>query len=289
MTVRARRWISAGALLLAVACDPATDRPDALQGEWLVDLSSVDCSAEPLVSQSGDGRWLAFWVSYFRPDAGLDRPVNSPALIDWAERELVLPAGPADRVSGPSFDTSSLCWDDPGRRLFVRATGRTGSGTGGWFHAELESAAELVAASSAPDHCRRPATQQVQWHRRPADRSPAQRGLEIVQTGCCTLELRDADGRLLAAHETTRTLSDQLLVARFAWSESGRFLAYTLSEQTRWRFARPAPTFVLAPGRTPQALDGRVFALAWRDDAHLFGCTARDNGNGLKLWRVDHD
>lgn len=284
------RALSLSAIALAMACSPAPDGSLGRSGEWLVDSPAVDCSTEPLASASSDGRWLAFWLSYFRPDTGMTLPVRSPALFDWAERALVLPAGPADRTEGRSFDPTSLCWDDPDQRVFVRVARQSGADAGRWFEAGLTSDAELAPTGLPPSHCRRPAGQQWQWSRPETDRPEIRRGLSIQQQGCCEIALYAADGQLLASHETQHSNSDQLIVTRLAWSGDGQRLAYTLSEQVSWRFARPSPTYVVTPGHSPpELLEGRVFSLFWQGEDHLIGCAARrrvdGGGSGLKLWR----
>jgi hypothetical protein len=287
-----RQALAAAAIALAAACSPAPDRPAALPGSWLSDLDSVDCSAIPLISSSSDGRWIAFWLSYFRPDAGLSLPIQSPALLEWQTRELVLPAGPADRVTGPSFDSDSLCWDDRNQQLFVQAGALSPESPRSWFSVALQSGSGLVPTGPPPENCRRPAPQQWQWHRPATDRPELRRGLEITRRGCCELVLSSADGNVLAVHEAQREFSDPLLITRFAWSPDGQTLAYTLSEQVSWRFALPSPSFVISRGSTPKRLDAEIFSLAWYDDEHLIGCTANQRpggGNALKVWRIDAD
>jgi len=285
-----RRLPAAAVIAVAVACSPAPDRPAGLAGSWLSDLDSIDCDAVPLISTSTNGRWIAFWLSYFRPDAGLSLPIQSPALLEWPTGELVLPTGPADRVTGPSFDPGSLCWDEQADRLFVRASSLSPEAARRWFSVDLQRDADITPAGPPPRSCRRPAPQQWQWHRPDTDRPALKRGLEITRRGCCEVLLSTEDGRVLAVHEAQREFSDPLLITRFAWSPDGETLVYTLSEQVSWRFALPNPSFVVRQGQPPTPLAGEVFALAWYDDEHLIGCAASQGpggGNGLKLWRID--
>lgn len=278
------------AILLAAACSAPEEVPGRT-GEWLVDLGSVDCTPTPVVSFSADRNWLLFWIEFFRPDADMRAPVTSPALLEIDSRRLVLPAGPADRVEGPTFATSSLCWDDDNNRVFVRGGASTGRSESGWYRADVDFEAELVASSPPPESCRQPPA--VEWRPRREWSIPDEvRGdLKISRDGCCAVDLRRrSDGVLLARHEARSELSDLVMVSRYAWSESMTRLVYRLNEETSWRFARPTTSFVLETPGEPMALEGQAYAFAWRGDEELIACASRPRadggGNGLKIWHL---
>ena len=291
---RCFRHLLGAAALLAAACSASVDPPDASgkPGEWLVNLGSVQCNASPVASFSGDGHWMLFWLEHFQPDAGMRLPLVSPALLELDSLQLVLPAGPAVRTQGPSFDPASLCWDDAGQAVFVRSSSLPSHAERRWYRAETGLAAELVGVPAPPAHCRRPRAAEWQWHRQDSSSAEIRGDLNIVRDGCCAVELRRADGRLMARHEARSTLSDQVLISRYAWSESGTRLAYTLNEETSWRFARPSASFVLDQARQAQLLDGQIYAFAWHGDDRLIACAERPRseggGSGLKSWRFNH-
>lgn len=290
--LRLRCGLSAAAIALTAACSPSPDRPVGLRGEWLVDLGSIDCAAEPLISRSPDGRWLAFWLSYFRPDAGLSLPISSPALVDWDDRRLLLPAGPADQVSGPSFDTASMCWDDGTQSLFMRASSLSSEAAGRWFFTSLQAEETLTPSGPPPANCARPVEQEWQWHRPATHRPELRRGLNITRQGCCELVLSSRDGQVLAVHEAQHEISEPLQIIRLAWSPDGEALAYTLSEQISWRFALPGLSYLVRLDQPTERLDGEVFSFGWLDNEHLIGCAKRPwpgGGNGLRLWHISAD
>jgi len=290
-TIEAFRGLLYGALaLLAVACSPPVDT-EGRAGEWLVDLGSVQCSAQPVVSFSADRDWLLFWIEHFQPGAGMRFPLVSPALLEVESRRLVLPAGPADRIDGASFAPSSLCWDDAGQGVFVSSERLRADADRHWYRAAIGPDSELVLVSGPPASCRRPPEVEWQWHREDIIPAEVRGGLAIVRDGCCAVELRRTDGRLLARHEARSSLSGQVLISRYAWSDSRIRLAYRLNEETSWRFARPTTSFVLDKAGQPDMLDGQVYAFAWRGDDELFACAARPRaeggGNSLKSWRFE--
>ncbi len=280
----------APAALLAVACSAPVDT-DSRAGEWLVDIGSVQCSAQPVVSFSADRDWMLFWIEHFQPDSGMGFPHVSPALLELEGRRLVLPAGPADRMDGPSFAPSSLCWDDAGQGVFVSSERLRADADRPWYRADIGPDSELVAVSEPPPSCRRPLEVEWQWHREDITPAEVRGGLVIVRDGCCAVELRRTDGRLLARHEARSPLSDQVLISRYAWSASRTRLAYRLNEETSWRFARPTTSFVVEEPGQPDVLDGQVYAFAWRGDDELIACAARPRaqggGSSLKSWRFD--
>lgn len=288
-----RDLLLGAAALLVTACTASVDTPDKA-GEWLVDLGSVYCSPLPVVSFSADRDWMLFWTRYFQNDAdtaGRRSPIISPALLEVDRGRLVLPAGSADRVEGPSFSPSSLCWDDAGRGVFVRSSGRRGDAERPWYRADIGPDSELIPVSAPPESCRRPPEVEWQSHREVVIPAEVRGGLQVLRDGCCAVELRLADGRLLVRHEARSSLSDQAMVGRYAWSDSRARLAYTLHEETSWRFARPTRSFVLEKPGQPDLLDGRIYAFAWRGDDELVACAARPRaeggGSSLKSWRFD--
>lgn len=287
-----RVLLCCAAVLLAAACSPSVDT-EGRAGEWLVDLGSVYCSALPVVSFSADRDWMLFWTRYFHTDADTGRrsPILSPALLEFDRRRLVLPAGPADRVDGPSFAPSSLCWDDAGQGVYVRSSGQRGDAQRLWYRADIGSDSELAPVSAPPESCRRPPEVEWQSHREVVIPAEVRGGLEILRDGCCAVELRLADGRPLVRHEARSALSDQVTVGNYAWSESRARLAYTLHEETSWRFARPTSSFVLEKPGQPDLLDGQIYAFAWRGDDELIACAdrprAEGGGSSLKSWRFD--
>jgi len=103
-----RGLLYGSAALLAAACSTSVET-EGRTGQWLVDLGSVQCSANPVVGFSADRNWMLFWIEHFQPDSGMRFPLVSPALLEVDSRRLVLPAGPVDRGEGPSFSSSSLC------------------------------------------------------------------------------------------------------------------------------------------------------------------------------------
>ena len=278
------------AVLLAVACSPPVDT-DGRAGGWLVDLGSVQCDAHPVVSFSADRDWMLFWIEHFQPDSDMGFPLISPALLELEGGRLVLPAGPADRTDGPSFAPSSLCWDDAGQGVFVSTTRQRADADRHWYRADIGLDSELVSVSGPPESCRRPPEVEWQSHREVVIPPEVRGGLQVVRDGCCAVELRLTNGRLLVRHEARSSLSDQVTVGRYAWSGSRARLAYTLHEETSWRFARPTRSFVLEKPGQPDLLDGRVYAFAWRGDDELVACAARPRaeggGSSLKSWRFD--
>lgn len=278
--------------LLAAACTPSV-QPDGRAGPWLVDLGSVYCSPLPVVSFSAERDWMLFWIRYFDTDAdtGSHSPITSPALLEVDTRRLVLPAGPADRVEGPSFSPSSLCWDDAGHAIFLRSSGQWGEAERPWYRASIGLDSELVPVAGRPESCRHPPEVEWQWHREGLIPAEARGDVEIGRDGCCAVELRRSDGRLLARHEARSSLSDQVLVSRYAWSDSRTRLAYRLNEETSWRFGRPTASFVLEKPGEPALLDGQVYAFARRGDDELIACAERPRaeggGSSLKSWRFD--
>ena len=287
-----RGLLYGSAVLLAVACSPPVDT-EGRAGEWLVDFGSVYCSPLPVVSFSADRDWMLFWTRYFYNDADTGRrsPIISPALLEIDRGRLVLPAGSADRVEGPSFSPSSLCWDDAGQGVFVSTTRPRADADRHWYRAGIGPDSELVPVSGPPESCRRPAEAEWQWHRADIIPSEVRGDLAVVRDGCCAVELRRTDGRLLARHEARSSLSDQVLISRYAWSDSQTRLAYRLNEETSWRFARPTQSFVVEKPGQPDALDGQVYAFAWRGDDELIACAARPRaqggGSSLKRWHFD--
>lgn len=287
-----RGLLLGAAALLVTACSPSVDT-EGRAGDWLVDLDSVYCSPLPVVSFSADRDWMLFWIHYFHTDADTARrsPVISPALLEVDVRRLVLPAGPADRVEGPSFAPSSLCWDDAGEGVFVRSSSPRGDAERRWYRADIGPDSELVPVSAPPESCRRPPEVEWQSHREVVIPPEVRGGLQVVRDGCCAVELRLTNGRLLVRHEARSSLSDQVTVGRYAWSDSRARLAYILHEETSWRFARPTRSFVLEKPGQPDLLDGPVYAFAWRGDDELIACAARPRaeggGSSLKSWRFD--
>ena len=186
-----RGLLLGAAALLVTACTASVDTPDKA-GEWLVDFGSVYCSPLPVVSFLADRDWMLFWIRYFYADAHTGRrsPITSSALLEVDSRRLVLPAGPADRVDGPSFSPSSLCWDDAGQSVFVRSSGQWGDAERPWYRADLGPGSELVLVSAPPESCRRPPEVEWQSHREvviPAEvhgglSSGGQRGVGPTQT-----------------------------------------------------------------------------------------------------------
>ena len=286
-----RRLLLAPAALLFAACTSSVEPPDRV-GEWLVDLDSVHCSSLPVVSFSADRDWMLFWMEYFRTDVDTGRrtPIISPALLEIDGRRLVLPAGPAERAEGPSFSPSSACWDDAGQGLFVRASSLQRDAERPWYRTDLGPGAELVRASAPPESCRQPGEVEWQSHREAVIPAEVRDGLEVVRDGCCAVELRLADGRVLVRHEAQSALSDQVMVGSYAWSESRTRLAYTLHEETSWRFARPTRSFVIEEPGQPELLGDQTYAFAWRGDQELIACASRPRaeggGNSLKWWRL---
>ena len=285
-----RGLLFGAAALLATACSPSADT-QGRAGEWLVDLGSVQCGARPVVSFSADRNWMLFWIEHFQPDSGMRSPLVSPALLEVDSRRLVLPAGPAGRIDGPSFAPSSLCWGDAGQAIFVSGAGKPGGAERRWYRAGIESEPELVPVTGPPESCRQPPEVEWRWRREDIIPAEARGDLKVVRDGCCAVELRRADGRLLARHEARSSLSDQVLISRYAWSDSRTRLAYRLNEETSWRFARPTTSFVLETPEQPDRLDGQVYAFAWRGDNELIACAARPRaeggGNSLKSWRFE--
>ncbi|WP_373053341.1 hypothetical protein [Thioalkalivibrio sp.] len=287
-----RGLLYCAAAVLVVACSPSVDT-EGRAADWLVDLGSVYCSPLPVVSFSANRDWMLFWTRYFHTDADTGRrsPILSPALLEVDRRRLVLPAGPADRVEGPSFSPSSLCWDDAGQGVFVRSSGQRGDAERPWYRADIGPDSELVPVSAPPESCRRPPEVEWQSHREAVIPDEVRGGLQVLRDGCCAVELRLADGRPLVRHEARSSLSDQVSVGSYAWSDSRVRLAYTLHEETSWRFARPTRSFVVEKTGQPDLLDGQVYAFAWRGDDELLACAARPRaeggGSSLKMWRFD--
>jgi len=287
-----RGLLLGAAALLVTACTASVDPPDKA-GEWLVDLGSVYCSPLPVVSFSADRDWMLFWIRYFHADAETSRrsPITSPALLEVEGRRLVLPAGPADRVEGPSFSPSSLCWDDAGQGVFVRTSSQRGDAERPWYRADIGPNSELVPVSAPPESCRRPPEVEWQSHRDVVIPAEVRGGLEVVRDGSRAAELRLADGGLLVRHEARSSLSDQVAIGSYAWSDSRIRLAYTLFEETSWRFGQPTRSFILEKPGQPDLLDGQVYAFAWRGDEELIACAARPRaeggGSGLKSWRFE--
>ncbi len=231
---------------------------------------------------------MLFWIEHFQPDSGMGFPLVSPALLEVDSRRLVLPAGPADRMDGPSFAPSSLCWDDAGQGVFVSGTSEPGGAERRWYRAGIGSDPELVPVLGPPESCRQPPEVEWRWHRKDIILAEVRGDLQVVRDGCCAVELRRTDGRLLARHEARSSLSDQVLISRYAWSDSRTRLAYRLNEETSWRFARPTTSFVVAQPRQPDRFDGQVYAFAWRGDDELIACVPRPRaeggGSSLKSW-----
>ena len=282
------RWLLVALTVLVGACTATEDPPDRL-GEWLVDVGSVDCSPLPVVSFSANRDWMLFWIEHFQPDTGMRFPLVAPALLEMESRQLVLPAGPIERVEGPSFSPSSVCWDDAGQGVFVRASSQQRDAEHPWYRADIGPDAELVRVAAPPQSCRQPAQVEWQSHREAVIPAEVHGGLEVVRDGCCAVELQAADGRVLVRHEARSAQSDYVSVGMYAWSESRTRLAYTVHEETSWRFARPTRSFVIDPPGQPQLLDGRMYAFAWRGDEELIACVNRPRseggGNSLKRWR----
>ena len=287
-----RSLLYGAAAVLVMACSPSVDTEGRV-GDWLVDLGSVYCSPLPVVSFSAGRDWMLFWTRYFHTDADTGRrsPIISPALLEVDSRRLVLPAGPADRVEGPSFSPSSLCWDDAGQGVFVRSSGQRGDAERPWYRADIGPDSELVPVSAPSESCRRPREVEWQSHREAVIPAEVRGELQVLRDGCCAVELRLANGRLLARHEARSGLSDQVMVGSYAWPDSRARLAYTLHEETSWRFARPTRSFVLEKPGQPDLLDGQVYAFAWRGDEELIACADRPRGEGggssLQSWRFD--
>ena len=285
-----RGLLYGSAALLAAACSTSVET-EGRTGQWLVDLGSVQCSADPAVSFSADRNWMLFWIEHFQPDSGMKFPLTSPALLEVDSRRLVLPAGPADRLDGQSFSPSSLCWDDAGEGVFVRSSGQPGDAERPWYRADIGPDSKLVPVAGPPESCRRSPEVEWQWHREDLIPAEARGDLEIVRDGCCAVELRRTDGRRLARHEARSSLSDQVLVSRYAWSDSRTRLAYRLNEETSWRFGRPTASFVLEKPGQPDLLNGQVYAFAWRGDDELIACAERPRaeggGSSLKSWRFE--
>ncbi|MFN2349251.1 MAG: hypothetical protein ABR558_06720 [Thioalkalivibrio sp.] len=287
-----RGFLLVAVALLVTACSASVDPPERT-GEWLVDLGSVYCSPLPVVSFSADREWMVFWTRYFDRDADTGRrsPITSPALLEVDGRRLVLPAGPVDRVDGPSFSPSSLCWDDAGDGVFVRSSGQPGDADRAWYRADVGPDSRLVPVSVPPESCHRPPEVEWQWHREVVIPPEVRGGLQVIRDGCCTAELRLADGRLLVRHEARSALSDLVLIGSYAWSDSRTRLAYTLHEETSWRFGQPTRSFVLEQPGQPDMLDGQIYAFAWRGDDELIGCADRPlsegGGSSLKSWRFE--
>lgn len=276
--------------VLVGACSATEDPPDRL-GEWLVDLGSVECNALPVVSFSANRDWMLFWTRHFHTDddTGRRTSMTSPALLEVDHQRLVLPAGPIERAEGPSFSPSSACWDDAGQGVFVRADGQQRGAERPWYRADIGPDAELVRVDAPPEPCRQPAEVEWQSHREEVIPADVSGGLEVVRDGCCAVELQLADGRVLVRHEARSSQSDYVSIGMYAWSESRTRLAYTLHEETSWRFARPTRSFVIDPPGQPQLLDGRMYAFAWRGDEELIACVnrprAEGGGSSLKRWR----
>ncbi len=287
-----RGLLYCAAAVLVVACSPSVDT-EGRAADWLVDLGSVYCSPLPVVSFSANRDWMLFWTRYFHTDADTGRrsPILSPALLEVDRRRLVLPAGPADRVEGASFSPSSLCWDDAGQGVFVRSSGQRGDAERPWYRADIGPDPELVPVSAPPESCRRPPEVEWQSHREAVIPDEVRGGLQVLRDGCCAVELRLADGRPLVRHEARSSLSDQVSVGSYAWSDSRVRLAYTLHEETSWRFARPTRSFVVEKTGQPDLLDGQVYAFAWRGDDELIACAdrprAQGGGSSLKSWGFD--
>ncbi|TVS11427.1 MAG: hypothetical protein EA419_08050 [Wenzhouxiangella sp.] len=285
-----RRLLLAPAALLFAACTSSVEPPDRV-GEWLVDLDSVYCSALPVVSFSADRDWMLFWTrhSHADRDTGRRTPITSPALLELDGRRLVLPAGPAERAEGPSFSPSSACWDDAGKGIFVRASSLQRDAERPWYRAGIGPDAELVRASAPPESCRQPSEVEWQSHRDAVIPADVRGGLEVVRDGCCAVELRAADGSVLVRHEARSAQSDYVSVGMYAWSESRTRLAYTVHEETSWRFARPTRSFVVDKSGQPELLGGQTYAFAWRGDEELIACAdrprAEGGGSSLKRWR----
>lgn len=290
MSIRGPGVLAGAAALLVAACSASVE-PEGLAGEWLVELGSVSCSPTPVVSFSANRDWMLLWIEYFRPDSGMNAPLVSPALLEIDSRRLVLPAGPADRVEGPSFLPGSLCWDDAGQGVFLRSSGWRGAAESRWYRADIGPDSALVAVSGPPGSCRRPPEVEWQSHREAVVPAEVRGDLQVIRDGSRAVELRRVDGRLLVRHEALAALSDSMMIGQYAWSQSGLRLAYTLHEETSWRFGRPTRSFVLNEAGQPHLLGGQVYAFAWRGDEELLACASRPRveggGTGLKRWRFD--
>lgn len=281
-------WLVCGAL---AACSAPTD-PNPLPGAWLSAGHSPDCSARPLAAPSPDGRWLAFWINAFDPNAGMRLPATAIGLIDLADLSLVVPQGQPqiERADGRrSLRPESLCWEESSTRWWVQSSAVAGRDGPRWYWLRPETDARLIESASGPVECR--ATPAPMWesHRPATQGAEASRGLQIIQPDCCTIELWLDGSERLARHESQRALSNGIGMRAYAWSPHRARLAYSLEESVSWRFALPSSSFVVRPGDTPRALDRPAGPFLWINDTELIACASdksvTGSALGLRYWR----
>ena len=163
-----------------------------------------------------------------------------------------------------------------------------GLGPAQWYAVTPGSTLDLTPATAPPEECERPLPSRWQPFDKMTHEASRERGLRVEYSGCCDVSLIAADGHVLARHATGWGLADRIWVHHYSWSAEGKRIAYGLSHDISWWFARPVRNFVVdRQHEYPLRVGSGIHAFAWLDEHRLVGCGSRSGspqGNALRLW-----